>query len=83
MRFSDAMKPALDRSEAAMLPARTRTLSRGAALQQLPRLNELSTAAAKDITKEPASAAPAPMGGPDALRRAAYHSVRMRQRANS
>ncbi|MBQ9197074.1 MAG: hypothetical protein IJ157_07500 [Clostridia bacterium] len=44
MRLSDAMKPAMEWSEAAMLPARARTISQGAALRQLRQLEGLDTA---------------------------------------
>jgi len=74
MRLSDAMRPAMDWSEAAMLPARPRTLSGGAALRQLRRVDAAERLPVPDMEK------PAPP--PDArlqrsrwLRRAAYRQI--------
>ena len=83
MRLSDAMKPAMDWSEAAMLPARPRTVSAGAALRQLKQVNGL------DVAANTEKGVPVPAeAGRDArrlmLKRAAYsHAKRLIQRANS
>ena len=71
------MKPALNWSEAAMLPALARTLSGGAALNQLPQTERMGTALVPpQAQKEPAQAADAQMERMRALRRAAYRAVR-------
>ncbi len=72
MRLSDAMKPAVDWSEAAMLPARLRPFTGGAALGQLKRVSRMDTAVIRD-TEPPA---PAPQEKRTELRRAAYRQVR-------
>ena len=76
MRLSDAMRPALDWSEAAMLPAQVRTLSGGAALRMLPTRSQLATAQIAEETEKPAPAQDATRGRMRALRRAAYRQVR-------
>ena len=69
MRLSECRKPAMTWSEAAMLPARVRTLSGGAALRQLARSEDRETMAIEQ-KKQPAPAVQT------ALRRAAYASVK-------
>ena len=79
MNQAEAMRPALDWSEAAMLPAQVRTLSNGAALRMLPRGAHMRT---RELDEEkPAPAPDAAMERMRALRRAAYGEVRMGQRA--
>ena len=75
MRFSDVMKPAMEWSEAAMLPARARTLSQGAALRQLKQVEGLDTAAV-ERNKTPAPAGEALSARSQMLRRAAYRQIR-------
>ena len=69
MRLLNCKKPAMTWSEAAMLPARARTLSGGAALRQLARSEDRETMAIEQ-KKQPAPAVQT------ALRRAAYASVK-------
>ncbi|MBQ7519977.1 MAG: hypothetical protein IJU12_06640 [Clostridia bacterium] len=69
MRLLDCKKPAMTWSEAAMLPARARTLSGGAALRQLARSDERETVRIQE-KEQPAPAVDT------ALRRAAYASVK-------
>ena len=69
MRLLECRKPAMTWSEAAMLPARLRTLSGGAALRQLARSDDRETVAIQQ-KEQPALAVQT------ALRRAAYASVR-------
>lgn len=74
MRLSDAMKPAMEWSEAAMLPARPRTLSDGAALRQLKQVDDLNTVA--PLTKNtPAPAEETQDMRSLPLRRAAFRQV--------
>ena len=75
MRFSDVMKPAMEWSEAAMLPARVRTISDGAALRQVRQASGLD-AVLVDRGKTPAPASDALLMRARLLRRAAYHQVR-------
>ncbi|MBQ9299653.1 MAG: hypothetical protein IJ214_04005 [Clostridia bacterium] len=75
MRLSDVMKPAMEWSEAAMLPARVRTLSQGAALRQLKHLDRLDTALV-DQEQKPAPAQEARDTRSLLLRRAAYQQIR-------
>ena len=76
MRFSDAMKPALNWSEAAMLPALPRTFSGGAALKQLPQVEKMDTTSIAAQMQNAPAQADAQIERMRALRRAAYHSVR-------
>lgn len=77
MRLFDMMKPAMEWSEAAMLPARVRTLSGGAALRQVSRLEGMETAAPAEEKEKPAAAGPVPdEGHMRSLRRAAYRQIR-------
>ncbi len=69
MRLSECRKPAMTWSEAAMLPARVRTLSGGAALRQLARSDDRETISIEQ-KEQPASAVHT------ALRRAAYAQIR-------
>lgn len=69
MRFLNCRKPAMTWSEAAMLPARVRTLSGGAALRQLARSEERETVTVEQ-KKQPAPAVQT------ALRRAAYAEIK-------
>ena len=71
MRLSETMSPALTWSEAVLLPARTRTLSGGAALGQLRSLRGVDTARVPEEESTP----PARGAEDRALRRAAYRQV--------
>lgn len=73
MRLFDVMKPAVEWSEAAMLPARPRTLSQGAALRQLTRTGDFETESVMQQTQQPAFAGDQLHR---AMRRAAYAQVR-------
>lgn len=75
MRLSDVHRPAMEWSEAAMLPAIVRTLSQGAALGQLKRLKGYETAILAD-TPTPAPADNAQWRRALLLRRAAYAQIR-------
>ncbi len=77
VRLTDTMKPAMEWAEAAMLPARVRTISGGAALKALP---DTALACGEAITepldaKVPAAAA-APVMAKRTLQRAAYRQIR-------
>ena len=75
MRQQEAMIPAMEWSEAAMLPARPRTLCGGAALRQLARAAELETAAIRQ-EKQPAPAADARDAVRRRMRQAAFAQIR-------
>lgn len=82
MRLSDAMKPAMEWSEAAMLPARPRTLSGGAALGQCRQVDGLDTARVEENGRQ--TPVPTRPTRSRALGRAAYRQVRsVFQRANN
>ncbi|MBQ7455660.1 MAG: hypothetical protein IJS53_04390 [Clostridia bacterium] len=72
-------QPALDRSEAAMLPAMARTLSGGAALRMLPRGDAVQSAPVPRDAEKPAAQPDAAMERMRAVRRAAYRLVSARR----
>ncbi len=74
MRLSDAMKPAMEWSEAAMMPARPRTLSGGAALRQIRQTRRMDTAEVRE-RDAPVPAADARGARKAQLKRAAYRQV--------
>ena len=82
MRLFDAMRPAMDWAEAAMLPAGIRTLSGGAALRQVPGLQGVETADVQETGKAAASGVLPEENR--TLRQAAFrHVMEKAQRANS
>ncbi len=74
MRLSDAKKPAMEWSEAAMLPACVRTMSGGAALRQLRKIDRLNTSAVQR-KNAPASVAEPGDARISPMRRAAYRQI--------
>ncbi len=77
MRLTDAMKPAMEWAEAAMLPARVRTISGGAALKALPDTAlACGEATTRPLDAQIPAAASAPVRDNRRLQRAAYRQIR-------
>lgn len=77
VRLTDVMKPAMEWAEAAMLPARVRTISGGAALKALPDTAQAcGEATTQPLDAQIPAAASAPARDNRRLQRAAYRQIR-------